>query len=610
MPGKSETVFCGNGVSPGIVLGQALKLDSQQRVVLRSRVPAHLIDEEVERLENAIAASREQLEGLKARLEKEVGFEPSYILEAHLLMLDDRSLIAEMAGIIRQEQANAEWAVRRVEDRIRRAYLSLDDQYFRERVSDIESVLERLILNLSGAKPLRWETLPNEVIIVSRGFNPAFFATIDLERVRGLALEAGGRTSHTAILSRSLGLPAVMEIPDFIAEVMTGDALLLDGDEGRVVLHPSTERLDAVRTRLEEFQVMAQPPVPAGTATATRDGVKVVLKANTELPLEVLVAQRSAAEGIGLFRSELLFLKNAGQPPTMLDQLETYSMLAREMSPHPVAVRTLDLGAEDGWSGVDLSGQNNPSMGLRGIRLSLVKEKLFAAQVEAILRASCAGKVELVLPMVTSVEEVREAKAIIERIRGELLDSCGPSVAAVPLGVMVEVPAAVISLEALAREVDFLCVGTNDLIQYLLAVDRGNPRVAHLFQPLHPAMLQSLGRIASVAAAQNKPVRICGEMSANPVFAVLLLGMGFTELSMNCISIAHIRKILREITMVSAAKIAKRAMEFQTAAEAAEYLLTEVSRLVTTDLSPYVREVLGMDLSEAAVKRVASASVR
>ena len=608
MPGKNETVFRGNGVSSGIVLGQALKLDSQQRVVLRSRIPAHVIDEEVGRLENAIAASREQLEQLKARLEKEVGFEQSYILEAHLLMLDDRSLIAEMAGIIRQEHANAEWAVRRVEDRIRRAYLSLDDQYFRERVSDIESVLERLILNLTGAKPLRWENLPRDAIIVSRGFNPSFFATIDLERIRGLALEAGGRTSHTAILARSLGIPAVMEIRDFMSEVSTGDPLLLDGDEGRLTLYPSPERLDAARTRLEEFLVMAQPPVPAGTTTTTRDGIKVVLKANTELPLEVLVAQRSAAEGIGLFRSELLFLKNGGQAPTMEDQLETYSMLAREMSPYPVAVRTLDLGAEDGWSGVDLSGQNNPSMGLRGIRLSLVKEELFAAQIEAILRASCAGKVEIVLPMVASVEEVREAKAIIARIRKGLLDSCGASVAAVPVGVMVEVPAAVIALEVLAREVDFLCVGTNDLIQYLLAVDRGNSRVAHLFQPLHPAILQSLCRIASVAAAQNKPVRICGEMSANPVFAVLLLGMGFTELSMNCMSIAHIRKVIREITMTSAAEMASRAMEFQTAAEAGAFLLGEVARLVPTDLSPYAREVLGTDFRGVA-REVTNASV-
>jgi len=609
MTGKRETVFRGNGVSPGIVLGQALKLDSQHRVVLRTSVPAHLIDEEVNRLETAIAASREQLETLKARLEKEVGFEQSYILEANLLMLDDRSLIAEMAGIVRQEQANAEWAVRCVEDRIRRAYLSLDDQYFRERVSDIESVLERLILNLSGAKPLRWETLPQDVIIVAQAFNPAFFATIDLERVRGLALEGGGRTSHTAILARSLGLPAVMEIRDFIPEVTTGDTLLLDGDEGRVILHPSPERLGSVRIRLEEFLVMAQPPAPAGTATATRDGVRVVLKANTELPLEVLVAQRSAAEGIGLFRSELLFLKNAGHAPTMEDQLETYSMLAREMSPHPVAVRTLDLGAENGWSGVDISGQSNPSMGLRGIRLSLVKEELFAAQVEAILRASCSGKVEIVLPMIASVEEVRAAKAVIERIGRELLDACGPAVAAVPIGVMVEVPAAVISLEALAHEVDFLCVGTNDLIQYLLAVDRGNPKVAHLFQPLHPAMLRSLGRIASVAAAQNKPVRICGEMSANPVFAVLLLGMGFTELSMNCMSIAHIRKVIREVTMTSAAEIARRALEFQTAGETAEFLLAEVGRVVTCDLSPYVREVVGVD-SGGMASQAANAPIR
>ena len=288
--------------------------------------------------------------------------------------------------------------------------------------------------------------------------------------------------------------------------------------------------------------------------------------------------------------------------PTVSDQIETYAMLAREMSPYPVAIRTLDLGSERTCGGIDLSGQQNPSMGLRGIRLSLVKKEMFAGQIEAILRAGKAGKVEIVLPMVASIEEVREAQKVISRLR----DSIGGAAAHVPVGVMVEVPAAVIALESLARAVDFLCVGTNDLIQYLLAVDRGNPRVAHLFQPPHPAMLHSLRRIASVAADLNRPVRICGEMSANPFFAVLLIGMGFTELSMNSVSIPVIRRIVGDLNMASAACMAARVMDFQTAAETAQYVVGEVSRLVTLDLAPYVREVVSAELPDTRARPVSA----
>ncbi len=593
MPATSEVVFCGNGVSPGIVLGQALKIDRQHRVIMLTSIPEIEIEDEVHRLERAIDGSREQLNCLRERLESEIGPEHAYILDAHMLILEDRALISEIVGLIRRERANAEWAVSRVAERIHQAYMALDDEYFRERVSDVEAVLDRVIANLSGAKPVQRDGLPRNLIIISHDFSPSVLATIDLECVQGLALEAGGRTSHSAILSRSLGIPAVMEMIGFLSEVSTGDTVLLDGERGQLILNPTSERLDSVRPRLEEFSLMGEPPAPAAISTKTRDGVAITLKANTELPMEVRVARRCAAEGIGLFRSELLFLRNPGRVPTMADQLETYSMLAREMQPYPVAIRTLDLGSESRNLSMGISGQQNPVMGLRGIRWSLVRQDLFTAQIEAILRASTSGKVELVLPMVAAVEEVREAKAIMARVREELAAEGDFPDESVSVGAMIEVPAAVLALEMLAGEVDFLCVGTNDLIQYLLAVDRDNPHVSHLFKPLHPAMLQSLHRIAAVGRDCGKPVRICGEMCANPFFAVLLLGIGFSELSMNSMSIPTVRKVIKEVPISAAIDIYARAAQFQTAGEVAEFLLKEVGKLVTADLSPYIREVIG-----------------
>ncbi len=600
MPTKPEVVFCGNGVSPGIVLGQALKIDRQHRVIMRTSVPEKELEEEVRRLERAIEASRGQLNHLKGLLEREIGPEHAYILDAHILMLEDRALISEIAGLIRQERANAEWALSRVAERIHEAYMALNDEYFRERVSDVEAVLDRVVANLSGAKPVPGDGLPRSLIIISHDFSPSALATMDFECVRGLALEAGGRTSHTAILARSLGIPAVMEMIGFLSEVSTGDTLLLDGERGQLILNPTSERLDSARTRLEEFSLMGERPAPPAVSTRTRDGIDVTLKANTELPMEVRVARRSAAEGIGLFRSELLFLRNPGRIPTMADQLETYSMLAREMHPYPVAIRTLDLGGDSTYIPIGVSDQQNPAMGLRGIRWSLIRQDLFAAQVEAIMRAGAIGKVELVLPMVTAVEEIRDAKTVIAKVRGELAAEGDLPDAPLAIGAMIEVPAAVLALETLASEVDFLCVGTNDLIQYLLAVDRGNPHVSHLFRPLHPAMLQSLNRIATVAREYGRPVRICGEMCANPFFAVLLLGMGFTELSMSSMSIPTVRKVIKDVTLASAIDISAQAARLQTAGEVAELLLREVGRLVTTDLSPYIREVMGTPAPGAA----------
>ncbi len=590
MASKVERVFRGSGVSPGVVLGQALKLDRHNRLILKIHVDD--VEAEVSRLLRAIEASKEQLAVLKSRLEEKVGREHSIILDAHLLMLEDRALNAEIVGVIRRDSANAEWAVIQATERLVHAYQSLEDEYLRERHSDIEHVVERILSNLSGDRPFSWEDLPEDLIIVSHDFNPSNFATMDLHKVRGLALESGGRTSHTAIISRGLRLPAVMGLHDVLSSVATGDALLLNGDDGQLIVNPTSERIENVRRRIDALGAAAESPLAqSGWTTLTQDGTPVSLRANTELPHELAAAKTCGAEGIGLFRSEFLYFSHPHGFPQMEEQLDVYRTLAREMSPHPVSIRTLDAGTERISDSPDQASQVNPSMGLRGIRLSLHMEDAFRTQIEAILRASCDGRIEIVLPMVSTIEEIWQARALIAQVRSKLLESPGLVLNAVPIGAMIEVPAAVLSLEALAKEADFLCVGTNDLIQYMLAVDRGNPNVAYLFQPLHPSVLNCLSRISEVAGKLNKPVRICGEISSNPFFAVLLLGMGFTQLSMNPLSIPAIRKVLREVPIEASRKIARHALSLVTSSEVHKYLIGAVSKLISWDLTSYANEI-------------------
>ncbi len=590
MDSKPEQIFQGSGVSPGVVLGQALKIDSHNRLILKIHVDD--VEEETGRFLRAIEASKEQLEALKIRLEAKVGGEHSIILDAHLLILEDKTLNTEILNIIRSNHANAEWAVVQARDRLVHAYESLEDEYFRERHSDIEHVAERILISLSGDHPLSWEHLPEDQIIVSRDFNPSNFATMDLKKIRGLVLESGGRTSHTAILSRGLQLPAVMGIGGFLDSVASGDTLLLDGDSGQVIVNPSLARIESVSPKVYASKAAAEAAfAQAGLTAATKDGTAVSLRANTELPYELKAAKSFGAEGIGLYRSEFLFFGHPQGFPTMEEQLAVYRMLAREMSPHPVSIRTLDAGSERVYDSPDLKSQENPSMGLRGIRLSLYAKDAFRIQIEAILRASCDGKIEMVLPMVSTIEEIWQARELIEQVRSELLKKPEVVLKPVPMGVMIEVPAAVLSLETLARESDFLCVGTNDLIQYMLAVDRGNPHVAYLFQPLHPSVLNCLSRISDVAGKINRPVRICGEISSNPFFAVLLLGMGFTQLSMNPLSIPTVRKVLHEIPMETARSIARQSLGFATTYDVHKYLVGAVSKMIPWDLTVFANEI-------------------
>jgi phosphoenolpyruvate-protein phosphotransferase (PTS system enzyme I) len=595
MGSKSEIIFQGNGVSSGMVVGQALKIDRNNRLILKIAVDD--VDAEIERFLKAIEISKEQVQALKSRMIEKVGEEHGVILDAHSLILDDPTLHAEIIETIRNGRVNTEWALIQATDRMVQAYHSLEDEYFRERHSDIEHVVERILLNLLGDQPFSLLRLPEDVILVCHDFNPSNFATMDLEKVLGMVMESGGRTSHTAIISRGLRLPAVMGIRDILSSISTGDGLLLDGDAGQVIINPAPERIEHMRQKQKiSAQTAAAPAESEADKALTRDGKPVSLRANTELHHEMSTAKSCGADGIGLYRSEFLYFSHPQETPTMEDQLGVYRTLARGMHPHPVAIRTLDAGAEKLLKSSESEFPVNPSMGLRGIRLSMQIKDVFIVQIEAILRAACEGNVEIVLPMVSTIEEIWQAKAWISSVRNKLKES-GLEPPAVPLGVMIEVPAAVLTMEAMANEVDFFCVGTNDLIQYLLAVDRGNSQVAYLFQPLHPSVLACLSHISVVSAKMKKPVRICGEISSNPFFAVLLVGMGFYQLSMNPLSIGIVRKVLRSVSLKECRKIAKKAMTLITAKDVHDFLVKEVGKLIPFDLSAYIKEITPAEIA-------------
>ena len=585
---KPEKFFRGSGVSSGIAYGNILKIDSRNRLTLKILVED--VEAEVRRFLNAIEISKVQVQILKTSLEEKVGEEHGVILDAHFLMLDDRMFHSEVMAIIREQRVNTEWALMYTTKRLVQAYRSLEDEYFRERSRDIEYVMERIVMNLSGEQPFNLKNLPEDVILVTRDFNPSSFAVIDLEKVRGLIMESGGWTSHTAILSRGLRLPAVMGVADIMDSVCTGDSVMLDGSSGEVILDPSPERIENVRQESYVARTPVDAMPSAAPETLTRNGTRIVLRANTEWNHELLAAKICGAEGIGLYRSEFIYFWHRQGGPSMEEQAEAYRMLVNEMRPYPVAIRTLDAGSENILGMESAAHGANPAMGLRGIRLSLQMRDAFRMQIEAILRAACDGSVEIVLPMISTIEEIREARKLINEVRSRL-ESSGLKIPYVPLGAMLEVPSAVLMMESLAKEADFFCVGTNDLIQYLMAVDRENSQVAYLYKPLHPCVLAYMSKIAGIMEKVKKPVRICGEMSANPFFAVLLLGMGFTQFSMNPLSIALIRQAFAETSIKEAEKIVREVLTMETASDVYAYLIPAVSGMIPFDLSAWAKSI-------------------
>ena len=566
----------GIGVSPGIALGEVLLTE---RVIFTERkesISPHKVEEELKRLKKAIKRTRGQLTQIKEQIKEKMGEEYSFIFEAHLLILEGKSLHANFERIIKEENCRAEWALSRVHDKYDKLFESLNDEYFKQRKSDVTDVLARVYRNLESVSRKR-EDEGREKILVSHELLPSE-AAIKLSKgnVLAVALDMGGQTSHTAILARSLDVPAVVGLHNISQRVKDGDTLIVDGTDGEVLVNPPLAiRKDFLSKKQKYNDYRKELKKTAKLSSLTLDDVSFSPLANIELPEEVNLALSLGAEGIGLFRSEFIYLQSTSLPSEE-DHFSIYSRIAKEAYPYPVYIRTVDVGGEKNLPQLKIEKEPNPALGLRAIRLSLRDKDLFKIQLRAILRASIQKNVKILIPMITEIEEVEEVKLLLQEVKDELKTKRIKFDEKIPLGVMIEVPAAAAITDLLVKEVDYLSIGTNDLIQYYLAVDRSNEFVSYLYKPLHPSILRLLKFIIETAHREGKEITVCGEMAADPLCAIALFGLGLNKFSMNPIFIPRIKKALRSVEYKTVKRVIQKAMTLKTAQEIEECIIENI----------------------------------
>jgi phosphotransferase system enzyme I (PtsI) len=574
----------GIGVSSGIALGPAL-VAIQRTQVIRFPIAHDRVAREMSALERARVRSHEQLEQIRRRIAELKGADLAAIFDAQLLLLDDPMLVGRAASIVMDERVNAEWAVQRAVDELAVVFNEIEDPYLHERKGDLHDVAGRLRMNMrgemGGTRDLLRD-LDQPCVLVADELTPSVVAQLDWTKIRGFATDAGSRTYHTAILARSLGVPAVVGLHDISRRIPSGASLVVDGDTGDVTIDPTP----AVRRDAESRARLSKVVPPADAAdtgpTETRDGIRIQLQANIERSEDVSAALASGAEGIGLYRSEFLL---AGGPPTMAgedEQYEVYRHVVEGMAPRPVTIRTFDIDERQlARPLVDAAldarwfpeHERAGHAGLRGIRFGLAQPAIFKTQLRALIRAAAHGSLRILFPFVSSVQEVRAARALIAEVKGEL-DARGVPYGQAAVGIMIEVPSAAFTASLLAREVDFFTIGTNDLIQYTLAVDRTDERVSDRYEPLHPAVLRLLRQVRRGALRAGIPTAVCGEMASDPLLLRLLIGCGLTEFSMTPGALPMARRVIRDTSAGEMARIAARVMTLGTVEEIEALLLT------------------------------------
>ena len=564
---SAEKIFKGIGVSPGIVTGKAATLERHRATFIPRKVAAGQVISEVKRFEAAIEESKKQLEEVKQRiLEKGFG-QHSYILDVHLKLMEDRMLRDETIRMIQEQLVNTEWALKVTLDKISDAFDAIEDEYLKERKEDIRHVVERVLRNLIGRDLRKIEDLEGEVIVVAHDLSPADTIQLNLQRVIGFVTDVGGKTSHTAIVSRSLEIPAVVGLEDITTYVAGGETIIIDGIEGIVVVDPSPATIKAYQLKQQHYRYLERELLKYSPLTSeTQDGYYLTLQANIELIEEIPAVIQYGAAGVGLYRTEFLYL-NRKTLPDEEEHFQVYKQLVQKIAPYAVTIRTLDLGGDKFASHIELAEEMNPAMGLRAIRFCLMETGIFKAQLRGILRASTYGKVKILLPMISGVEELRQVKVILEDAKDELRVKKVAFDPDIPLGVMIEIPSAAITADILACEADFFSIGTNDLIQYSLAIDRVNEHVSYLYEPLHPAILRNIKRVVDIAHKEGIEVGICGEMAADPLYTLIFLGLGLDELSMHPLAIPRVKKVLRRSTRTEGEGLLKEVLQFSTAKE-------------------------------------------
>lgn len=584
------------GASPGIAIGRAYHVDrSRVKVFYEYLIDERQVPREVRRFKQAAAETERDLKAIKREYAADFK-DRAYILDAHLLILRDPIIYDKTIETIETDRVNAEWALKRSLDASKEIFSRIQDDYIRSRFADIEYVVERVLRRLAGHEEQKITDVGERVIIVAHDLSPADTMQMQLDRVMGFVTEVGGRTSHTAIISRSMELPAVLGLEGACAKVASNELVIVDGSAGVVIADPDPATLELYRGRQADYQAyQAQIVRCAHLPAETLDGYRIHTHANIELMEEVTSVLDHGGEGVGLYRTEFLYL-NAKELPSEEVLFQNFRDVAQLLAGRPVTIRTLDIGGDKFASCLDVPEEMNPAMGLRAIRLCLKEPDIFRVQLRAILRASAFGNVRIMIPMISSLEEIREAKALLAGAKADLRQRGEPYDEQIPLGIMIEVPSTVAIADLLAREVDFFSVGTNDLIQYSLAIDRINEQVAHLYEPLHPAVLRMVRQTVEAGHAAGIPVAMCGEMAGEPGYVPVLLGLGLDELSMNALTIPKVKRLIRLATMQECRELVAELLKLSTTAEIRERLQQEVARrfgeeplLAARDAGPEIR---------------------
>ncbi len=572
----AEKIFNGIAASGGIAIGPAYLYHPVGFTIPRRSLRAEEVDQELSRYQKALKLTREQILELEGRMKEKLGEEHSAIFQAHQIVLDDPLFLEEIPDAILKRRLNAEHLLIEALEKFQRVIASVEDSFFRERGGDIQDVADRVLKNLTGNEKNLLGQLDHEVIVLASDLTPSDTATLPPDRVKGFCTEIGGRTSHVAIVARSIGLPSIVGTPNVTSEAQNGDLVILDGNKGLVVINPNPQTLKQYQRLKENYETFQKSldklrALPASTT----DGHRITLAANIEIPIELDEILKHGAEGIGLFRTEFLFL-DRGNIPTEEEQYEAYKQLASRTGVNPAIVRTLDLGGDKFLSQVNPFHEMNPFLGLRAIRLCLKRPDLFKPQLRAILRAAVHGPLKIMFPMVATVDEIRQAKGFLRECAGELEREGLKYRKDIEVGAMIEIPSAAIMADLLIQETDFLSIGTNDLIQYTMAVDRVNEAVAYLYEPLNPAILRLIRMTVEACHKQGKWVGMCGEMAGDPQFVPLLLGMGLDELSVSPSVIPEVKKVIRLMPYEKAKQIALGALKRNTAGEVYELIRESV----------------------------------
>ncbi len=582
---SGQIIIKGISGSPGICIGKAYIVDREGvNITKRYPVSDDLVSKEIDRFKQAVSKAKNDHARIIESLDKDLG-ENLNILETHMALFKDKMLYGKTIETISNEKINAEWALRKVSGKVKSMFQQIDDIYLQARVIDIVQVSDKIMTYLVGAQDIKISDINKRVILVAHDLSPADASQIQLERIKGFVTDRGGKDSHTSIIAKSLRIPSVLGLGFATANVKNDDILIIDGSSGTLIINPEEDTLFDYEERMARFEeYRAGLERDSHLPAITKDGISLTLMANIELVEEVVAAKDYGAIGIGLFRTEFLYL-DLKRFPTEDELLCKYKELVEIMSPKSVTIRTLDINGDKVNPYLTAIEEANPVLGLRAVRFCLENEDIFITQLKAILRAAAFGNIKLLIPMISCVEEIIQVKQIMNKAILELEHENKIFNGDIPLGIMIEVPSAVMIAEHLADHVDFFSIGTNDLIQYSMAIDRSNRMVAHLYQALNPAVLRMIKMTCDAAKKKGKDLVMCGEMAGDPMNIPVLVGMGLTEFSMNSISIPVVKRMIRDLDTKKARKSVKKIMTLNCVQEISDFILKEYK-----DILPFGEE--------------------